>query len=248
MGSRGLKLLLAVLSMLLLPRCSGYAASRLAVQAARRPGSSAACSRLVCSGAVEAPTPTGSSAAAATAAGDAPKRQKVGLLLEEGESAIGRTVLLKGWVRTVRDQKNFSFVEVNDGSSLAGMQVVAMSDIESYGVVGELTTGAAVAVVGEVVASKGKGQTIEVSAQSVEARRRVPLGHLPAAEEAPLPRVHALHRPPAAAEQPLRRDLARALGARAGDARLLRLPRASATFRRPSSPPRTARAPARCSA
>ena len=90
------------------------------------------------------------------------------MLLEEGESAIGRTVLLKGWVRTVRDQKNFSFVEVNDGSSLAGMQVVAMSDIESYGVVGELTTGAAVAVVGEVVASKGKGQTIEVSAQSVE--------------------------------------------------------------------------------
>ena len=59
MGSRGLKLLLAVLSMLLLPRCSGYVASRLAVQAARRPGAPvAACSRLVCSGAVEAPTPT----------------------------------------------------------------------------------------------------------------------------------------------------------------------------------------------
>ena len=88
-----------------------------AVQAARQLAPVAACSRLVCSGAVEAPTPTGSSAAAATAAGDA-RRQKVGLLLEEGESAIGRTVLLKGWVRTVRDQKNFSFVEVTMGPRL----------------------------------------------------------------------------------------------------------------------------------
>ena len=95
-------------------------------------------------------------------------RQKVASLLGEGADAVGRTVQLKGWVRTVRSQKTFSFVEVNDGSSLAGMQVVAPSTIASYDVVEELGTGAAVAVVGEVVASQGKGQTIEVKATSVE--------------------------------------------------------------------------------
>ena len=114
--------------------------------------------RLRCSAAVEAPA----------AAAEALKRRKVAALIEQGEGAIGSTVLLKGWVRTVRTQKTFSFVEVNDGSSLGGMQVVAPSEISSYGVVEELTTGAAVTVVGEVVPSKGKGQTIEVKAQTVE--------------------------------------------------------------------------------
>ena len=63
------------------------------------------------------------SSSVAIATGDSMARTKVGPLLAEGTAAIGRTVLLKGWVRTVRDLKNFSFVELNDGSSLAGMQV-----------------------------------------------------------------------------------------------------------------------------
>jgi len=110
-----------------------------------------------------------SSAPAATdALVDSLKRRKVASLLAEGEAAIGSQVLLKGWVRTVREQKTFAFVEVNDGSSLAGLQVVAPSDIETYATVNELSTGAAVSVVGEVVASKGKGQVLEVKATSVE--------------------------------------------------------------------------------
>mmetsp|Transcript_56179 Transcript_56179/g.111540 ORF Transcript_56179/g.111540 Transcript_56179/m.111540 type:complete len:541 (-) Transcript_56179:285-1907(-) len=116
-------------------------------------------SRLLCTVAVEAP-------ATATAAGL--KRRKVAALVAQGEGAIGSTVILKGWVRTVRSQKTFSFVEVNDGSSLAGLQVVAPNAIASYSVVEELTTGAAVSIIGEVVASKGKGQSIELRAESVE--------------------------------------------------------------------------------
>jgi len=122
----------------------------------RRPIAPVAASRVLCS-AVEAPV----------AAASLP-RQKVGPLLEEGASAVGREVLLKGWVRTVRLQKNFSFVEVNDGSSLTGMQVVALKELDSYGTVQELSTGAAVSVIGEVVPSQGKGQEIEVKATSVE--------------------------------------------------------------------------------
>jgi len=81
---------------------------------------------------------------------------------------VGQIVLLQGWVRTIRSQKTFSFVEVNDGSSLSGMQVVCPCEISTYNVVQDLNTGAAVSVVGEVVESKGKGQTIEVRASSVE--------------------------------------------------------------------------------
>ena len=106
-------------------------------------------------------------AAAAVADASLP-RSKVGKLLTEGKASVGKTVLLKGWVRTVRDLKNFSFVELNDGSSLAGMQVVAPSSIATYDVVDELSTGAACAIVGEVVESQGAGQEIEVRASALE--------------------------------------------------------------------------------
>jgi hypothetical protein len=59
-------------------------------------------------------------------------RTKVKKLLEADASIIGQTVFVQGWVRTVRDQKNFAFVEINDGSSLAGIQAVADSSIASY--------------------------------------------------------------------------------------------------------------------
>lgn len=95
-------------------------------------------------------------------------RRKVNALLEEGADLVGQEVLLKGWVRTIRNQKAFSFIEVNDGSSLQGLQVVADSDIDSYGVVEGLTTGAAVSVLGNIVESQGGGQSIEVKASVVE--------------------------------------------------------------------------------
>jgi hypothetical protein len=88
-------------------------------------------SRMLCASSIETPAPV----AAAMAATPALKRRKVGSLLAEGESAIGTQVLLKGWVRTVRNQKTFSFVELNDGSSLAGLQVVAPSEIGTYATV-----------------------------------------------------------------------------------------------------------------
>jgi len=114
-----------------------------------------------------------SSAAAATAAAAPPSlvaesRVRVASLLEGGEARLGETVVVKGWVRTVRTQKSFSFVEVNDGSSLKGVQVVAEDGLDSYDVVDALSTGAAVAVRGEVVASPAKEQSIELRASLVE--------------------------------------------------------------------------------
>lgn len=76
-------------------------------------------------------------------------------------------VLIRGWVRTRRDAKTFSFIEINDGSSLKGLQVIADSGIPGYDEIAEITTGAAVEVTGNLVASQGKGQSWELSAQSL---------------------------------------------------------------------------------
>lgn len=94
-------------------------------------------------------------------------RTKVKRIVDGDEASIGQSVLVKGWVRTVRDQKKFSFIEINDGSTLKGIQVVAGADIPTYEAVGNLTTGAAAEIVGTVVASQGKGQKYEIQAEQV---------------------------------------------------------------------------------
>ena len=106
-------------------------------------------------------------AAAVEEVATAPARQKVASIFSSGTDLVGQEVVIKGWVRTVRTQKTFSFVEVNDGSSLKGLQVVATEEIGSYGVVEELSTGAAVSIVGVIAESPAKGQTVELKASEV---------------------------------------------------------------------------------
>ena len=84
----------------------------------------------------------------------------------ESNDLLGTVVTVQGWVRTVRDQKKFSFIEINDGSTLIGIQAVALAEIESYGELERFTTGAAVEVVGTVVASIGKGNHLLFSSSS----------------------------------------------------------------------------------
>ena len=55
---------------------------------------------------------------------DRTPRTRVSKLLTQGEAAVGSSVVLKGWVRTVRKQKSFSFVELNDGSTIKSVQVI----------------------------------------------------------------------------------------------------------------------------
>ncbi|MCU0567689.1 MAG: asparagine--tRNA ligase [Oculatellaceae cyanobacterium Prado106] len=86
-------------------------------------------------------------------------------LLKNGQPE--EAVTLQGWVRTKREQKGFSFIEVNDGSSLAGLQVVMHQDLPDYAdIIRKLNTGASVEVTGTLVASQGKGQRIELKAES----------------------------------------------------------------------------------
>ncbi|MCB1206667.1 MAG: asparagine--tRNA ligase [Verrucomicrobiae bacterium] len=78
------------------------------------------------------------------------------------------SVVVKGWVRTKRDSKAFSFLELNDGSCLANLQVVADATLPGYEEsVEPARTGAAVEVEGEVVESQGQGQRWEMQATRV---------------------------------------------------------------------------------
>jgi asparaginyl-tRNA synthetase len=87
-----------------------------------------------------------------------------------GRITPGTRVRIEGWVRTRRDSKaGLSFVHVSDGSTLAPLQVVAGGDLPNYGSeVVRLTTGCAVAATGELVESRGRGQSLEVQAESLE--------------------------------------------------------------------------------
>jgi asparaginyl-tRNA synthetase len=93
------------------------------------------------------------------------KRTKIVHLLEAKTSP--GNVLVKGWVKTRRDSKTFSFIEVNDGSCLANIQVIADDTLENYDAVKTLSTGSSVAVTGVLRESPGQGQAWEIAATDV---------------------------------------------------------------------------------
>jgi len=76
-------------------------------------------------------------------------------------------ILVKGWVRTRRDSKGLSFLEINDGSCLKNLQIVMDDTIPDYANLTTITTGAAVEVLGALIPSPGKGQLWEVKATRV---------------------------------------------------------------------------------
>lgn len=94
---------------------------------------------------------------------------KISVALCRKEESIGREVKLQGWVRTRRDSKGgFSFIELNDGTSLGNIQVIADGDLPNYeSEIKHLTAGSSVTVEGRVKESGGKGQSTEIQAISV---------------------------------------------------------------------------------
>jgi asparaginyl-tRNA synthetase len=96
------------------------------------------------------------------------KRTRISQVL--ASENIGAKISVAGWVRTRRDNKGgFSFVEVNDGSCLSSLQIVADQKLPNYeGDVLKLQTGCSIRAVGTLVASPGKGQKVELQAEEME--------------------------------------------------------------------------------
>ncbi|MEA3427921.1 MAG: asparagine--tRNA ligase [Thermodesulfobacteriota bacterium] len=100
------------------------------------------------------------------------KRTRI-LNLLQSDKPIDNVVIM-GWVRTRRDSKGFSFIEVNDGSCLKNMQIIADSSLINYEEIKKITTGSAVAVTGSLMQSPGKRQKWELKADNLEIRSIAP--------------------------------------------------------------------------
>lgn len=81
---------------------------------------------------------------------------------------IGTTVMVKGWVRTRRGNKQVGFIALNDGSTIKNLQIVV--DLEKFDeeTLKLITTGACICATGQLVESQGKGQSAEVQAETLE--------------------------------------------------------------------------------
>ncbi|MGB3224892.1 MAG: asparagine--tRNA ligase [Desulforhopalus sp.] len=81
------------------------------------------------------------------------------------EKSVGQTISVAGWVRTKRDTGSFSFIEVNDGSCLANLQIIADEKLNNYlSEIKQLSTGSSVMIEGILQESPAKGQDVELQA------------------------------------------------------------------------------------
>lgn len=94
------------------------------------------------------------------------KRTKIKALLTS--TAFGEEVVVKGWVRTKRENKEIAFIALNDGSIITHIQIVV--DVANFNetILKQITTGAAISVTGKLIASGGKGQSVEIQATEIE--------------------------------------------------------------------------------
>ena len=103
--------------------------------------------------------------------------------LGSGVVAVGDIATVRGWIRTRRDSKaGMSFLQVHDGSCFDPVQVVAPAALDNYADIQKLSTGASVICTGEVVESRGKGQSVELRANAIEV-----VGHVEDPDTYPVP-------------------------------------------------------------
>ncbi|MDQ2721648.1 MAG: OB-fold nucleic acid binding domain-containing protein, partial [Bacteroidota bacterium] len=94
------------------------------------------------------------------------KRRRIKSILDNAENpANGELVIVMGWVRTFR---NSQFIALNDGSTNTNLQIVLTLGKFDEALLKRINTGAALKISGEIVASLGKGQKIELKAQEIE--------------------------------------------------------------------------------
>ena len=89
-------------------------------------------------------------------------------LFRQTDKFIQKEIQMTGWVRKIRDQKNFGFIELNDGSFFKGVQVVFDNNLANFDEVAKLSISSSIAITGKVIASQGAGQSFEVMASKID--------------------------------------------------------------------------------
>jgi asparaginyl-tRNA synthetase len=93
------------------------------------------------------------------------KRIKIKELISS--SPVGSDVMVKGWVRTKRGNKNIVFIALNDGSTIKNIQIVVDAPAFEENLLRDISTGACIGVRGKLVESHGQGQQIEINAREI---------------------------------------------------------------------------------
>jgi asparaginyl-tRNA synthetase len=89
-------------------------------------------------------------------------------LYRETEKFIEKEIVLSGWVKKIRSQKSFGFIEINDGSFFKGIQVVFDNNLPNFDEISRVSISSTLIIKGKLVKSQGKGQSIEILATEVE--------------------------------------------------------------------------------
>jgi asparaginyl-tRNA synthetase len=101
-------------------------------------------------------------------------RVKVAEIFRAAAQFIGQDIEVCGWIRTLRDNNHFGFIELNDGSFFKSVQVVFTDALDNFETVAKLGVGTAVRVKGKLVESQGKGQAFEILASSITVEGEAP--------------------------------------------------------------------------
>lgn len=104
-------------------------------------------------------------------------KQLVKTLYRETEKYLGQEVELSGWVRKIRSQKNFGFIELNDGSFFKGVQIVFDTNLPNFDEISRLSISSSIIVKGTVVNSQGAGQNFEIQAKEIEIFQKADLNY-----------------------------------------------------------------------
>lgn len=88
-------------------------------------------------------------------------------VFKDPKSYLNQTIQVCGWVKTVRDQKTFGFIELNDGTYFKNLQVVVEESLADFGEIVKLSVGTALIVKGILVESPGTKQPFELKAEQV---------------------------------------------------------------------------------
>lgn len=88
-------------------------------------------------------------------------------LFKESQSLMNQQIQLSGWIRKIRDQKSFGFIELNDGSFFNGVQIVFDQSLQNFDEVVKLSIASSIEVTGVLVKSEGSGQSFEIKASQI---------------------------------------------------------------------------------
>lgn len=105
------------------------------------------------------------------------KKVTVKSLYRETEKYLDQEVVIMGWVKKIRDQKNFGFIEVNDGSFFKGVQVVFDTKLSNFEEVSRLSIISTIEVKGKLIKSQGAGQAFEIIADEINVFQKADLAY-----------------------------------------------------------------------